>query len=190
MAVSLKKPEKVSLEKTELPPKVRECTPVHLIDEEETIQRPRQPPNQPQHLTKNENEVKLDDKELEAKIKQHRRLKDVHPLMMLATVIAILTCIFVVVFLLTDRFSDVDNLPVESTPTESVSNMEISSVTAAESVPIGDTSSLTGYFSEFFRFAFRFIRENPLALGMIGISLLFLLVSMVRKIVGLGRYDK
>lgn len=45
MAVSLKKPEKVSLEKPELPPKVREFTPVHLIDEDETIQRPRRPPN-------------------------------------------------------------------------------------------------------------------------------------------------
>lgn len=90
----------------------------------------------------------------------------------------------------TIRFSDVDNLPVESTPTESVSNMEISSVTAVESVPASDTSSVIGGFIEIFRSAFRFIRENPLALGMIGISLLFLLVSMVRKIVGLGRYDK
>lgn len=52
MAVSLKKPEKVGLEKTELPPKVRECTPVHLIDEEETIKRLRQPPNQPQQSGK------------------------------------------------------------------------------------------------------------------------------------------
>lgn len=182
MAVSLKKPEKVSLEKSELPPKVREYTPIHLIDEEETIQRPRRPPNQPQRLTKNENEVKFDDKELKAEIKQHRGLKDIHPLMMLATVIAILTCIFVVVFLLTDRFSGVDNLPVESVPTESIPDMTTSSVTVVESVPTSDTSSTISGFADIFRFAFRFILENPFALGMIGISFLFLLLSVVRKI--------
>lgn len=61
MAVSLKKPEKVSLEKTELPPKVRECTPVHLIDEEETMQRPCRPPNQPQQSDKLKQHCKDDD---------------------------------------------------------------------------------------------------------------------------------
>lgn len=61
MAVSLKKPEKVSLEKSELPPKVREYTPIHLIDEEETIQRPRRPPNQPQQSDKLKQHCKDDD---------------------------------------------------------------------------------------------------------------------------------
>lgn len=39
MAVSLKKSIKVDLSKPELPPKVREYTPVHLMDEEESIQK-------------------------------------------------------------------------------------------------------------------------------------------------------
>lgn len=37
MAVPLKKPEKVDLSKPELPRKLPEYTPIHLIDEEETI---------------------------------------------------------------------------------------------------------------------------------------------------------
>ncbi|MDE7398581.1 MAG: hypothetical protein K2N06_03545 [Oscillospiraceae bacterium] len=37
MSVSLKKPEKVDLSKSELPRKLPEYTPIHLIDEEETI---------------------------------------------------------------------------------------------------------------------------------------------------------
>lgn len=37
MSVSLKKPEKVDLSKPELPRKLPEYTPIHLIDEEETI---------------------------------------------------------------------------------------------------------------------------------------------------------
>ena len=37
MAVSLKKPEKVDLSKPESPRKLPEYTPIHLIDEEETI---------------------------------------------------------------------------------------------------------------------------------------------------------
>ena len=40
MAVSLKKRVKVDLSKPELPQKVREYTPVHLMDEEETIKKP------------------------------------------------------------------------------------------------------------------------------------------------------
>lgn len=40
MAVSLKKRAKVDLSKPELPQKVREYTPVHLMDEEETIKKP------------------------------------------------------------------------------------------------------------------------------------------------------
>lgn len=39
MAVSLKKSIKVDLSKPELPPNVREYTPVHLMDEEESIQK-------------------------------------------------------------------------------------------------------------------------------------------------------
>lgn len=39
MAVSLKKSIKVDLSKPELPPKVREYTPAHLMDEEESIQK-------------------------------------------------------------------------------------------------------------------------------------------------------
>ena len=39
MAVSLKKPVKVDLSKPDLPPKVREYTSVHILDEEETIHK-------------------------------------------------------------------------------------------------------------------------------------------------------
>lgn len=39
MAVSLKKSTKVDLSKSELPQKMREYTPVHLMDEEETIKK-------------------------------------------------------------------------------------------------------------------------------------------------------
>lgn len=39
MAVSLKKPVKVDLSKPDLPPRLREYTPVHVLDEEETIHK-------------------------------------------------------------------------------------------------------------------------------------------------------
>ena len=39
MAVSLKKSVKVDLSKPELPQKMREYTPIHLMDEEESIQK-------------------------------------------------------------------------------------------------------------------------------------------------------
>lgn len=39
MAVSLKKSTKVDLSKSELPQKMREYTPVHLMDEDETIKK-------------------------------------------------------------------------------------------------------------------------------------------------------
>ena len=39
MAVSLKKSVKVDLSKPELPQKMREYTPIHLMDEEETIKK-------------------------------------------------------------------------------------------------------------------------------------------------------
>lgn len=44
MAVSLKKPDKVDLSKPEISRKLPEYTPIHLIDEEETIKSLSEPP--------------------------------------------------------------------------------------------------------------------------------------------------
>lgn len=51
MSVSLKKPEKVDLSKPELPRKLPEYTPIHLIDEEETmVNRPPRVESSDVHL--------------------------------------------------------------------------------------------------------------------------------------------
>lgn len=192
MAVSLKKPEKVDLSKPECPPKMREYTPVHILDEEETIvKRPRQPPVQPQHsndfeylLEKNGIEV-TDDGDVrnkrEDEIKAHYRSLFIRSVLALVMFGVVLLIVFLV-----GRSSPRVGSSIESTPEQAVT-----SVTASENASANEALTVTRVFEdvgEVFSFFCSFIFENPLALLMILSSGVILLIKLVRQVLNMVRY--
>ena len=186
MAVSLKKPQKVDLSKPENPPPIREYTPVHLIDEESTIQRPRQPPIQPQHLTKsehcpmdNEIEVNSNDEDLE---NARKHLKDLRRKYQYPLLISIASaCLIVLVVLLIRTFSPSGNISVESVPTENFSDVVTSAAASVESVPTNNTSSYFGYISDFVRFAISFIVDSPVAICFLTLTFLTVFIRIIYR---------
>lgn len=187
MAVSLKKREKVDLSKPDTPPKLREYTPVHLLDEEETIQRPRCPPTQPQSLGKSntglddvEVEIKTDNKKSVNKQKRFNS-ESFFPLIKLTLFLVVFACIFVPLYFLIAKFSSTVDLPTESAPIESVSDMETSSVTAVDS-DVVDTSSPIGDYLGGIHDMLAYIIHSPVCVTFLGVAVDFCFITAVRKL--------
>lgn len=162
MAVSLKKPEMLDISKSE-PPKIREYTPKHLIDDEETIiKRPRQPPIQPQHTEDNSVEVLSGEKKLES---ARKNLKDLLRKYQYPFLISIsVACLIVLVVLLKRTFS-----PAVHTSVENVSNTTVSAETSTyaapvesvpvENAPVNEDNSLVSHFRIFLDTLFEFLSQ-------------------------------
>lgn len=184
MAVSLKKPQKADLSNSDSP-SIREYTPVHLLDEEETIiKRPRQPPIQPQHIEDDSAEVLSGEKRLEA---ARKNLKDFLRKYQYPFLISIsVACLIVLVVLLIRTFS-----PAVHTSVENVSNTTVLSETSiysasVESVPIENASvnedySFVSYFNVFLE-TFKELIWHPAVLIMLGTTFLLLAIRLVKRI--------
>lgn len=192
MAVSLKKREKVDLSKPDTPPKLREYTPVHLLDEEETIQRPRCPPTQPQSLGKSN--TGLDDVEVEIKtdnkksVNKQKRFNSESFRPLIIFILSLLggACIFVLLYFLTAKFSSTVDFPVESIPAESVSNIETSAATAVESTLTYDISSSAGELLGGIHYMLAYIIHSPVCVAILGLAAICVLIKVVRNITKLS----
>ena len=191
MAVSLKKPAKVDLSKTD-PPKIREYTPIHLLDEEETILKcSRQPPIQPNQIddfeqTLEKNGIEVTDNgdvrsKREDEIKAHYRALFLRSVFALVMFFIVLLVIFLVA-----RSS-----PRVVSSSESVSIEVTTSSVPCENISDDSSNVFAGAFKDIgkmFSFTCNFILENPLALLMIFSSGVFFLITLVRRVINIGRW--
>lgn len=191
MAVSLKKCETVDLSKPEIPPKIREYTPEHLIDEAETILRPRQPPIPPQHsneleLFLEENGIKVtDDGDVRSK-REDEINAHYHSLFVRSVIAVTVFCVTLLIIFLVGHSSPRVSSG-ESVPTESISDV-VTSVASSESVSSGDVSRAVGSYFEIFRSAFSYIFHSPACLIVLGLSALSLIIRLAQNIIKMGRY--
>lgn len=182
MAVSLKKPYNVDLSKSESQ-KIREYTPKHLIDEEETIVKPpRQSPNQPQHIEDYSFEVFSEENELEA---ARINLKDFLRKYQYPFLISIsIACLIVLVVLLIRTFSPAVHTFVENVPNMSVETSSYSAPvdsTPIESTPMNEDASLSSSLFGILFDTFLKLISHPAVIFMLGISFLLLSVKIVMK---------
>lgn len=123
LSVSLKKPPKVDLSKPELPRKLPEYTPVHLIDEEETIKSIPYPPSVPRVEIKEDsvppvNDISIDISgfDLEARQYYFRKQRFFRILSVAVVVVAVAALIAFAIFL-------VNNVQIEQTSPSNVSTV-------------------------------------------------------------------
>lgn len=158
MAVSLKKPSTVDLSKPDLPRELPSYTPIHLIDEEETIKsRPVPPPlTVIDTLEVKETYINFSKSDLEAKpvkLKNHERFT------VAVGVVTLFAVVLSLVFLILAFIG---------------SNNHIES-----------SSEYLAVFDVFFSIlsdTFRWILNSPLCLLIIGVSLFISFISMFNRI--------
>lgn len=156
MAVSLKKPSKVDLTKPDLPRKLPECTPIHLIDEEETIKH---------RSTHVENEVQI---RLHHSDEEDRKIWDLcFEFLRRNQIKRIIGIVILVVFVLAVLIALVVFL---------VNNVHV------EQSPSSDASAeFKDFFSVVFE-AFGYIFNSPVCLFFLGISFIGIFCRLVRSI--------
>lgn len=192
MAVSLKKPQKADLLKSN-PPKICEYTPVHLLDEEDTIaKRPCQPPLQAQRLvtfeqTLEEKGIEIsNDGDVRSNIQVtiqniKKRYRSAFIISLSAIIVSFVLSILFIIF----------PLYRNDTSYDSVSNTSVSSETSiyfapVESVPVENASvnedySFVSYFNVFLE-TFKELILHPAVLIMLGTTFLLLAIRLVKRI--------
>lgn len=167
MAVSLKKPEKVVLSKPNLPRKLPEYTPIHLIDEAETIKSRPVPPKTVDLETSKPDEApspRIDkiDIDLEcSNFKSHRINLNLARIIFTFSYLAIGVSFLAYIISLC-RSIDIDSTEIDSTQV--------------------DVSIVLDSFFSIISAAFNWFLNSPPAMLIFGISLLVFFVHSLRNI--------